>query len=72
MDTAVDEIGFSSLQVGGTEGDREFEERFLECFGLGDEEEKDSQRSDVHRTDSEPTAEEREKQLKGQKVNSPW
>jgi len=63
----------SMLQVGGSEGDREFEERFLECFGLGEGgNSESSQRQPVSRTSSEPTEEERGKLLKEQKINSPW
>ena len=62
-----------AVQVDGSEGDREFEERFLECFGLGEGGASESTpRQAVSRTSSEPTEEEREKLLKEQKVKSPW
>ena len=60
-----------TLQVGGGEGDEEFEERFLNCFGLGDPNAA-SAKNAVSRTASQPNAEEREELLKEQKKNSPW
>lgn len=63
----------SHVKVGTSEGDSEFEERFLQCFGLGDSD-TTSQRVAVQRMDSNPSeAEEaRGKQLKEQRKNSPW
>ncbi len=67
-------MGVVNSQVGGSEGDREFEERFLECYGLvdGGSDQSSERSSTVPRTDSEPTGDERERLLSEQKVNSPW
>ena len=59
-------------QIGGAEGDDEFEERFLQCFGLGDAEEGSTGKKLVARTASQPSEEEREKLLREQQANSPW
>lgn len=67
--TSKGELGLrSEINVGGGEGDIEFEERFLQCFGLGDPETA-STKKPVARTDS---GEAREKLLKEQQTNSPW
>jgi hypothetical protein len=57
------------LQIGeGGNGDREFEDRFLQCFGLVDP----VVPTGPTRTASETTAEEREQTLKRQSQTSPW
>lgn len=53
------------------ETDDEFEERFLQCFGLGDPEVTTSKKP-VARTPSQPDPLERDEQLKRQATNSPW
>lgn len=64
------ETGFhSDINVGGGEGDDEFEERFLHVFGLG---EATPEKKPVTRTPSQPDENEREKLLKEQQTNSPW
>ena len=51
--------------------DGEFEERFLQCFGLGDGDVA-SKKEAVRRMDTEVREEEKAKQLKEQRKNSPW
>ena len=57
--------------MGTSDGDNEFEERFLQCFGLGNGDAVTKRRI-VRRTDSEPEEEVRDKTLKEQSKNSPW
>ena len=52
--------------------DDEFEERFLQCFGLGDPESKSVAKTPVARTPSQPDPLERDELLKRQAKNSPW
>ena len=53
----------------GENGDHEFEDRFLQCFGLVDPA---PSRSGPTRTNSEPTAEDKDITLKRQAQSSPW
>jgi hypothetical protein len=55
--------------VEGGNGDREFEDRFLQCFGLVDPAPVPSREP---RTASETSAEERRLTLKRQAETSPW
>ena len=52
--------------------DNEFEERFLQCFGLGDPDQQTVTKKTVTRTPSQPDPTEREELLKRQAKNSPW
>lgn len=52
--------------------DDEFEERFLQVFGLGDSETPSVAKTPVARTPSQPDPREREELLKRQAKNSPW
>ena len=55
--------------VEGGNGDREFEDRFLQCFGLVDPAPDPSREP---RTASEASAEERRQSLRRQAETSPW
>ena len=52
--------------------DDEFDERFLQVFGLGDPESQSATKIPVARTPSQPDPNEREELLKRQAKNSPW
>ena len=52
--------------------DDEFEERFLQVFGLGDPESQSVAKTPVARTPSQPDPTERQELLKRQAKNSPW
>ena len=54
--------------VEGGNGDGEFEDRFLQCFGLVDP----VSTNRPTRSASEASAEERERMLKRQSESSPW
>ena len=56
----------------GDKTDDEFEERFLQCFGLGDPESHTVAKIPVARTPSQPDPVERDELLKRQAKNSPW
>lgn len=59
-----------TYKLGDSSGDQDFEDRFLNCFGLG---EADSHhKAPVARTPSQPDSNEREHLLKEQSKVSPW
>ena len=57
---------------GEEKSDDEFEERFLQVFGLGDPESQSAAKTPVARTPSQPDPTERQELLKRQAKNSPW
>ena len=68
----INHISTISVKVDDGEPDDEFEERFLQCFGLGDPEQQPAAKKPVTRTPSQPDPTEREELLRRQAKNSPW